>query len=740
MEEGVVFLLKRTLATYLVAYLILFAIVCVIFIPIINKISDDAYQQSLIKSQREVSELVDNMSNQLNNYSQTASVLSVNQDLLMLTISNNYVSSIVNAMRVKRQLYYYVGVLDQLESCLLFINNSHFIISPDFISMDMDKAYDVMISFDGMSLDDVYTHIVNNKKTYSVIRVASFQNEGAVLTEDCLLFIMNVSLNIKTVGACSFVFVIPTEKFVGAKKGILEDASYALLTDSEGNILYSQGGEDALQLAEYKAGDSMVINGQPCVVLEEATDWMGLHLWTGIEKAQIQNGNKLISNFILPYLAVGLVCIAGLCAIYALYHYSGVRQLVILGESITDIRSDRSSAYSYVKEIMNEVSKQNKEMFFKYTQTDNAYLNSMLMNACVHGVYSSSEIKALKPYVGDLQSFCFIIVQYHPDPEEKTINALIEKETSLFQFFEGKAISFHPRPYCTYYIIETDEKPSELKKRFLEKLESSDWMGKIDKIGISDILSGIEMIQNGYHQASFSLYSSEKDEKVFVYEPDEKFEGRVNIPTLNRLNDLILYGKRAEVETFLAELRHALHSQSGHSEQMNEIFYSMQMVLNNLAEELKVEFTIAEDEPLISMRRINREVNLLLEVVESRKHRNSTAQNEKLVAIIEQNLDDPALNAAKLAEMMGVSEKYVYTIIKDRFGKSLGAYLEEQRIKKADELLISSALSNEQIAETVGFASLTTFYRAFRKIHGLSPAAWRSSLKAMEENGSHKQA
>ena len=76
---------------------------------------------------------------------------------------------------------------------------------------------------------------------------------------------------------------------------------------------------------------------------------MGLHLWTGIEKAQIQNGNKLISNFILPYLAVGLVCIAGLCAIYALYHYSGVRQLVILGESITDIRSDRSSAYSYVK-------------------------------------------------------------------------------------------------------------------------------------------------------------------------------------------------------------------------------------------------------------------------------------------------------------------------------------------------------------------------------------------------------
>ena len=90
----------------------------------------------------------------------------------------------------------------------------------------------------------------------------------------------------------------------------------------------------------------------------------------------------------------------------------------------------------------------------------------MLMNACVHGVYSSFEIKALKPYVGDLQSFCFVIVQYHPDPEEKTINALIEKETSLFQFFEGKAISFHPRPYVLIILLKRMKNQRTEKKIF----------------------------------------------------------------------------------------------------------------------------------------------------------------------------------------------------------------------------------------------------------------------------------
>lgn len=736
-------MLKRTLATYLIAYLTLFVIVCIILIPVISRISNEGYQQSLNETQQEIGDLVDGMSYQLNKYSQTASVLSVNHDLLMITISSDHLSSIVNAMRVKQQLAYYVGVLDRLKSCLLFNNNSHFIISPDFICTDLDAAYEVMISFEGMNLEDVYSSIINNKAPYSVIPIDSFRSEGNVLAENCLLFIMNVSLNINTVGACSFVFVVSAEEFLDARKGILENADYALLTDSEGNILYSQGDENALQLAAYKSRDALRINGKQYVVFEDVTDWMGLHLYVGIEKEQIQNSNNLVSSFVLPYLGMGLVCFAGLCAIYALYHYSRVRQLVTLGESISDIRNDRSSAYSYVKEIINEVSNQNKEMFFKYTQTDNAYLNNMLMNACVHGVYSSPEIKALRPYVGDLQSFCFVIVQYRP---EEAANARREKEVALFQSFEGKAVFFHPRPHCTCFIIEVDVKPSELKTRLLEKLQSSGLLEQIEKVGVSDVLSGIEMIQNGYHQASFSLYSSgkaEKGEKIFLYEPDEQSEGRIDIPTLNRLNDLILYGKRTEVEAFLVELRHALHSQSGHSEQMNEIFYSIQMVLNNLAEEFKVKFTLADDEPLISMRRINREVGVLLDVVENRRHRNSAAQNDKLVSIIEENMSDPALNAAKLAELSGVSEKYVYTLIKDRFGKSLGAYLEELRIKKADELLITSSLSNEQIAEASGFASLTTFYRAFRKIHGLSPAAWRSSLKAMGENlesGSAKQA
>ena len=74
------------------------------------------------------------------------------------------------------------------------------------------------------------------------------------------------------------------EEFLDARKGILENAGYTLLTDSEGNILYSQGDENALQLAAYKSRDALRINGKQYVVFEDVTDWMGLHLYVGIRK------------------------------------------------------------------------------------------------------------------------------------------------------------------------------------------------------------------------------------------------------------------------------------------------------------------------------------------------------------------------------------------------------------------------------------------------------------------------
>jgi AraC-like DNA-binding protein len=62
-------------------------------------------------------------------------------------------------------------------------------------------------------------------------------------------------------------------------------------------------------------------------------------------------------------------------------------------------------------------------------------------------------------------------------------------------------------------------------------------------------------------------------------------------------------------------------------------------------------------------------------------------------------------------------------------GTSFQQIRDEARRKKALELTASSEfLSNEQIAEALGFSSASIFSRAFKRWTGVSPANFRKNL------------
>jgi AraC family transcriptional regulator len=52
------------------------------------------------------------------------------------------------------------------------------------------------------------------------------------------------------------------------------------------------------------------------------------------------------------------------------------------------------------------------------------------------------------------------------------------------------------------------------------------------------------------------------------------------------------------------------------------------------------------------------------------------------------------------------------------------------RVQRAQSLLLDTRASLEQVAEATGFADAVHFGKAFRKITGMTPAAWRKSRKS----------
>lgn len=100
---------------------------------------------------------------------------------------------------------------------------------------------------------------------------------------------------------------------------------------------------------------------------------------------------------------------------------------------------------------------------------------------------------------------------------------------------------------------------------------------------------------------------------------------------------------------------------------------------------------------------------------------NSDKLMEKIMKVINDNLDNPELKVERLAEEVGLSRAQLHRRIKEMTGISTGEFIRNIRLKKAADLLSENKINISQVAYMVGFSSQTHFSTAFRKFYGISP-------------------
>lgn len=81
--------------------------------------------------------------------------------------------------------------------------------------------------------------------------------------------------------------------------------------------------------------------------------------------------------------------------------------------------------------------------------------------------------------------------------------------------------------------------------------------------------------------------------------------------------------------------------------------------------------------------------------------------------------------AAELGRTVGMSRSTFFTRFKALVGESPARYLSRWRMILAARALGEGEGSIQQIADRLGYRSVPSFTRAFRKHHGVTPGAWR---------------
>jgi AraC-like DNA-binding protein len=103
-------------------------------------------------------------------------------------------------------------------------------------------------------------------------------------------------------------------------------------------------------------------------------------------------------------------------------------------------------------------------------------------------------------------------------------------------------------------------------------------------------------------------------------------------------------------------------------------------------------------------------------------------QAHRVVAHIDANLGQN-LRLSDLAAIARLSSSYFSRAFKGSFGKAPHAFIIERRIVRAQQEMLSADDPLSQIAIACGFADQAHLSRAFRRLTGRTPHAWRRARR-----------
>lgn len=106
----------------------------------------------------------------------------------------------------------------------------------------------------------------------------------------------------------------------------------------------------------------------------------------------------------------------------------------------------------------------------------------------------------------------------------------------------------------------------------------------------------------------------------------------------------------------------------------------------------------------------------------------------RVSAIIEENMDDPDLNVAALAEKSGIGTKQLYRLVKKYVGDTPVDYIRKMRLRKAAMLLEQHKLTVSEIMYMVGFKTPSYFSKCFQAEYGCTPSEYARRDSAGSES------
>lgn len=110
-------------------------------------------------------------------------------------------------------------------------------------------------------------------------------------------------------------------------------------------------------------------------------------------------------------------------------------------------------------------------------------------------------------------------------------------------------------------------------------------------------------------------------------------------------------------------------------------------------------------------------------------HREDKELLELIYRIIQENLSDPNLSTMVVAEKAGIGVRNLYRKLEGLTDVMPKELIRDMRLTKAAKLLVTTKMSMEEVAYSVGYGNKGTFYKLFAERYGCTPKQYKEKQR-----------
>jgi two-component system, response regulator YesN len=695
--------------------------------------------------------------------------LAINQDLsiLMNEKSSDDKSNVYGIWKMMKDVLTFGQTNDFLQNFFIYLNNYNVVLTPGSAYFRPEHYYENS-HYKDLTFEQWKNKVLNVTHRSEIMPLSEFVNKG--MNTSVVTYMQSLPLDSFNDSSPAIVVVMIDQKTIANLLSGITDryGGWVHITDAQGHTIGRQGVEDQYveKISADKRFDSNKVSqfyeDDLVITIHSSTnDWV---YQAGIpRKVLLENANKIKT---ITWTVTGLALLIGLLVGFALSYRNSapiIRLLGVVKEQFGQEGQSERNEYDFLHGNISEMITNNRrlesELHRQAPLVRDAFLKRLIAGEfqsreeiIATAVQSNVGLNGNSGYVGIVQVNGYSLMDSVEVLNELTAARLILKQVMIDSGSSVRMTDIGSDKMVLLFAYEDKSAAIQFGKEEVSKTLDRISQQVFDEYRISVtvalgvLFESVLEVSHTFEQAKQALeHAVHHNKKGVSWFEETRGENATYYYPLDvelRLNSTIRAGEIEEAKRIIQLIFSQNTEQRELSFEMKHQFVGeMKGTFLKLLDQKtfmesdgfeSIKNRIIELQATESFESIQEEIHAIMEIlcglITSKKNDSHIRLVEQIKQFIKMTYSNSDLTLYRVAEQVERPEKYISQVFKEVTGVNLSDHLEQVRMEHAAELLKENEYTVDEIAARVGYNSSHSFRRAFKRVTGISPSAFRQSV------------